>query len=70
MALMLCLVFLGITFTTVLPLLDIYGDWFWGPWVFRATVPLAISLMFYFAQVILVRVIFSVRCELRGLLKS
>ena len=66
MALMLCLVFLAITFTTVLPLLDIYGDWFWGPWVFSAAVPLAISLVFYFLQVLLVRVIFSVRCVLNG----
>lgn len=55
-----CAFFLLVTFTTILPILKIYPDWFWGPWLFRAVVPLFISLGFYYLQVMLVKFFFTV----------
>lgn len=50
-SLLLCIICLFITLAIVLPVLDVYSDWFFEPWLLLKLYPIGIGLAFYILQV-------------------
>eukprot|EP00055_Hartaetosiga_balthica_P008605 m.32615 g.32615 ORF g.32615 m.32615 type:complete len:1022 (+) comp6393_c0_seq2:174-3239(+) len=60
-AFLLCILCLFIAFAVVLPLLHIYNDWFFKPFLLHRLYPMFISVSFFIIQLLLVRYVFAIK---------